>query len=71
LFRRGELFDEISSSIDVVDVVFVVPDARVADAAWAGTPVGRGRFSRAVGRVATRVSSLPRRSTPLRLDVAS
>ena len=71
LFRRGELFDEIASSIDVVDVVFVVPDARVADAAWAGTPVGRGRFSRAVGCVATRVSSLPRRSPPLRLDVAS
>jgi MinD-like ATPase involved in chromosome partitioning or flagellar assembly len=70
-FRRGELFDEIASSIDVVDVVFVVPDARVTDAAWAGTLVGRGRFTRALERVATRVCSLPRRSPPVRLDVAS
>ena len=71
LFRRGELFDEIGASVDVVDVVFVVPDARVADAAWSGAPVKRGRFTRALEALSTRVCSLPRRSPPVRLEVAS
>lgn len=70
-FRRGELFDEIGSTVAVADVVFVVPDARVTDAAWAGTPVGRGRFTRAIQSVAVQVASLPRRAAPVRLDVAS
>jgi hypothetical protein len=71
-FRRGELYEEIATSIDVVDVVFVVPDGRVTDAAWNGSPVGRGRFTRALDGVAARVHALPRRrrlAAPL--DVAS
>jgi MinD-like ATPase involved in chromosome partitioning or flagellar assembly len=70
-FRRGELFDEIRSSVDVVDIVFVAADARVTDAAWAGVPVGRGRFTRALDGAVERVHSLPRRSPVVRLDVAS
>jgi len=71
-FRRGELYEEIVSSIDVVDVVFVVPDGRVTDAAWAGSPVGRGRFTRSLEGVSARVRALPRRRRlAARLDVAS
>ena len=40
-FRRGELYDEITDSLAVHDVVFVPHDRRVADAAWDGT-VWRG-----------------------------
>jgi MinD-like ATPase involved in chromosome partitioning or flagellar assembly len=70
-FRRGELYDEITSSLDVVDVAFLGVDPRVADAAWAGRPVGKGRFTRAVARVAEVVRPLPRRRLEVRLDVAS
>jgi hypothetical protein len=70
-FRRGELFEEIGSSVDAVEVVFVGLDTRVTDAAWAGTPVGRSRFARSLERVAPLVHSFPRRPMSLRLDVAS
>jgi MinD-like ATPase involved in chromosome partitioning or flagellar assembly len=71
-FRRGELYEEIVSSVDVVDVVFVVPDGRVTDAAWAGSPVGRGRFARSLEGVSARVRALPRRPRlAARLHVAS
>jgi len=60
------------SSIDVVDVVFVVPDGRVTDAAWAGSPVGRGRFTRSLEGVSARVRALPRRRRlAARLEVVS
>jgi MinD-like ATPase involved in chromosome partitioning or flagellar assembly len=70
-FRRGELYDEINSSIDVIDVVFVGLDQRVADAAWAGTPVARGRFTRSLERVREVACQLPRRVAEVRLEVAS
>jgi len=70
-FRRGELYEEITSSAGVVDVVFCALDARVGDAAWAGRPVSRGRFTRAVGRVCEVVQSLPRRRLDTRLEAAS
>jgi hypothetical protein len=70
-FRRGELYDEITSSVDILEVAFVGLDAKVADAAWAGTPVARGRFTRALERVSEVVGALPRRPTETRLDVAS
>jgi MinD-like ATPase involved in chromosome partitioning or flagellar assembly len=60
-FRRAELFKEICSSIDVIDVGFVGADPRVVDAAWEGRPVARGRFSRAVARLCKTVVALPRR----------
>jgi MinD-like ATPase involved in chromosome partitioning or flagellar assembly len=60
-YRRGELYAEISSSIDIVTVAFVGFDARVVDAAWEGRPVARGRFTRSIARVADVVGALPRR----------
>jgi MinD-like ATPase involved in chromosome partitioning or flagellar assembly len=71
VFRRGELYDEITSSIDVADVVFVANDSRVADAAWAGSPVGRGRFTRGLERLSVFACDAPRRAADVRLDVAS
>ena len=70
-FRRGELYDEITSSIDVIDVQFVGVDSRVVAAAWEGRGVARGRFTRAVSRVWERVGALPRRMTDARLVAAS
>jgi CO dehydrogenase nickel-insertion accessory protein CooC1 len=61
-FRRGELYAEITTSLPVVDIVFVPADARVGDAAWNGTAVGRGPFTRAVDQIARRVIALPRRA---------
>ena len=70
-FRRGELYDEVTSSLDVTDVVFVGVDQRVADAAWAGTPVSRGRFTRSLEQVRDVALGLPRRVAEVRLEVAS
>jgi MinD-like ATPase involved in chromosome partitioning or flagellar assembly len=71
-FRRGEVYEEITASVPVVDVVFVPSDRRVADAAWNGTTVSRGAFTRAVEGLARRVSVLPRRvSDPVTLPEAS
>ncbi|HTK15901.1 MAG TPA: hypothetical protein VL769_05865 [Acidimicrobiia bacterium] len=61
-FRRGELYDEIVSSIDVTDISFVGVDPRVVDAAWDGRPVARGGFRRTVSRLAQVVVKQPRRA---------
>jgi MinD-like ATPase involved in chromosome partitioning or flagellar assembly len=66
-FQRAELYDEIRSSVDVVEVGFVGVDSRVVDAAWNGRPVGRGRYTRAVARIAKVVVGLPRRAADQRL----
>ena len=60
-FRRGEVFEEITTSLPLSDVVFVPPDRRVVDAAWNGTAVARGPFTRAVDEVARRVLARSRR----------
>jgi MinD-like ATPase involved in chromosome partitioning or flagellar assembly len=60
-FRRAELFKEICSSIDVIEVGFVGADSRVVDAAWDGRPVARGRFTRAVSQLSKTVVAVPRR----------
>jgi MinD-like ATPase involved in chromosome partitioning or flagellar assembly len=70
-FRRGELYDEISSSLNVEDVVFVAFDRRVADAAWTGSPVARSRFTRGLERLGPVIVDIPRRVAEVRLDVAS
>ena len=70
-FRRRELYDEITSSLDVFDVVFVAHDGKVTDAAWAGRPVARGRFTRAVQPVAGMLNALPLVRAARRLEVAS
>jgi MinD-like ATPase involved in chromosome partitioning or flagellar assembly len=69
-FRRGELYDEITSSLDVIDVGFVGVDSRVVGAAWEGRTVARGRFTRAVSRVWATVAVLRRRTTDARLVAA-
>jgi MinD-like ATPase involved in chromosome partitioning or flagellar assembly len=70
-FRRRELYAEIMSSLDAIDVAFVGLDQRVCEAAWAGRPVGRGRFTRAVEYVLDAVCAVPVRSAAARLEVAS
>ena len=60
-FRRAELYREICSSIDVIEVGFVDADSRVVDAAWDGRPAARGRFTRAVSQLGKTVVALPRR----------
>lgn len=61
-FRRGELFEEITSSAPVFDVVFLPFDTRVSDAAWRGVPVGRSPFARALAPVAAWLCGVPRRA---------
>ena len=70
-FRRGELYDEITSSLPAIEAVFVAHDSKVADAAWAGRLVARGRFTRAVRSLAGIVRALPREAPSLPLEVAS
>jgi MinD-like ATPase involved in chromosome partitioning or flagellar assembly len=71
-FRRGELFEELTTTVPVQDVVFVPPDGRVGDAAWNGTPVARGPFTRAVTALADKVLQECRRSSRSdELEIAS
>ena len=70
-FRRREMYAEIMSSVDAADVAFVGLDQRVCEAAWAGRPVGRGRFTRSVENVLDAVGAVPTRPNAARLDVAS
>jgi MinD-like ATPase involved in chromosome partitioning or flagellar assembly len=71
-FRRGELYDELTSTLAVHDVAFVPHDRHVADAAWSGTPARRGGFTRAVARIADVVLALPRQlEPPTALEIAS
>lgn len=62
-YRRGELLEEITTSLPVGDVAFVPTDRRVGDAAWNGTAVRRGSFTRAIDEIARRVVARPRRSS--------
>jgi MinD-like ATPase involved in chromosome partitioning or flagellar assembly len=68
-FRRGELYEEIASSIDVAEVAFVGTDSHVVDAAWDGRPVSRGRFTRTISRLAGVVGAQGRRAAELQLVV--
>jgi hypothetical protein len=70
VFRRGELFDEITASAGSVEAVFVGFDARVGDAAWAGSAVARGRFTRAIEPLRAIVRDVPRRVPDAVLEVA-
>jgi MinD superfamily P-loop ATPase len=58
-FRRAELYEEITTSLPTIGVVFIPNDARVGDAAWNGTTVHRGGFTRAVGELARQVAEHP------------
>ncbi|MCU1427265.1 MAG: hypothetical protein JWL83_1265 [Actinomycetia bacterium] len=50
-FRRGEIVEEITAAFPVTSVSMVPEDRRVVAAAWAGSPVARGAFTRAVVRL--------------------
>jgi MinD superfamily P-loop ATPase len=61
-FRRGELFEELTTTVPLHDVVFVPADARVTEAAWNGTAVARGAFTRVVASLADKVLAESRRA---------
>jgi hypothetical protein len=58
-FRRGELAEEIGSAHGVTSVSVLPADRRVETAAWAGTAVGRGPFTRAISRLAAQLVAVP------------
>lgn len=64
-FKRGELATEIRRTARVPVLAFVPDDRRVQQAAWDGTTVGPGPFTRAVtslvGDLATTAGSAPAR----------
>jgi len=66
-FRRGELYEEIVTSLPPVEIVFVPTDRRVGDAAWNGTTVARGAFTRSVLGLAGSVLACARRSADVTL----
>jgi MinD-like ATPase involved in chromosome partitioning or flagellar assembly len=71
-FRRGELFEELTTTVPVHDVAFVPADARVSEAAWNGTTVGRGAFTRVVSSFADKVLAECRPGRPTdELEIAS
>lgn len=51
-FRRGEVGAELTRALPGSRVRFLPEDPRVAEAAWAGSPVRTGPFMRAVRRLA-------------------
>lgn len=55
-YQRGEIEAELRRALPGVPVHFLTEDPRVTEAAWAGTPVGRGPFSKGVGRLAEAVA---------------
>jgi MinD superfamily P-loop ATPase len=61
-FRRGEVFEELTTTVPLHDVAFVPTDARVAEASWNGTTVARGGFTRAVSSLAEKVLAQCRRA---------
>jgi MinD-like ATPase involved in chromosome partitioning or flagellar assembly len=63
-FKRGEIEDEIRRAVPPATLAFVPADERVREAAWAGTPVARGPFTRAVDRLVQ--TAIPRVSPPAR-----
>jgi MinD-like ATPase involved in chromosome partitioning or flagellar assembly len=71
-FRRGEIYEEITTSLGAREVVFTPYDARVSDAAWQGASVGSGGFTRSITRVGDLAATVPRRMSDASiLDVAS
>jgi MinD-like ATPase involved in chromosome partitioning or flagellar assembly len=55
-YQRAELYDEIRETVPVREIAFVAFDPKVGRAAWDGTPVVSGRFTRAVDDLAERMS---------------
>jgi MinD-like ATPase involved in chromosome partitioning or flagellar assembly len=55
-FRRAEIDQEIRRTFEPSSLVFVPHDPRVEAAAWSGTLVSHGPYSKAAAEVATRVA---------------
>ena len=55
LSQRRALFDELSKAVGHVRIGFLPEDTRVAEAAWNGTLVERGKFRRGCDRLADQV----------------
>src|SRR5690606_20482698 len=58
-FRRAELHDQVIENLPdglVGEVRFIPEDRRVASAVWEAAPVGRGRFTAEVTRLARRIA---------------
>jgi MinD superfamily P-loop ATPase len=71
-FRRGEVFEELTTTVPLHDVAFVPTDTRVGEAAWNGTTVARGAFTRAVSSLADKVLEQCRRGLANdEMDIAS
>lgn len=60
-FRRGEVYEELATSLPLSDIVFVPADHRVGDASWNGAATVRGPFTRAIDEVARHVLARSRR----------
>ncbi len=54
-YRRAQLAEEILRSYVPCGLVFLPSDSAVTEAAWRGEPVGRGRFTTALARLASRL----------------
>lgn len=58
-FRRAELHDQVTENLPdgrVEEIQFIPEDRRVASAVWEAAPVGRGRFTAEVTRLARRIA---------------
>lgn len=55
IYQKGEVAAELSQAVPGIPIVMVPEDRRVTEAAWSGTPVGRGPFRRAMRRLAREV----------------
>lgn len=60
-YRRGELLEEVVRSYQPAGMCFLPADPTVAEAAWRGEPATRGRFIRALRRLADRLGMERRR----------
>jgi MinD-like ATPase involved in chromosome partitioning or flagellar assembly len=70
-FRRGEVIDEIAAAHAVTSVTVVPDDRRVGVAAWAGTPVARGPFTRAVAQLGAHLAIASAPANDVAMRVAS
>lgn len=58
-YKRGELAEELARSVAAAGIWFLPSDARVEDAAWAGTLPSAGPFARAVAAAAAAILPAP------------
>jgi hypothetical protein len=57
-FHRSEVGDQLAATLGSVPVITVAQDDGVSAQAWEGSPVSRGRFGRAMSRMAGLVAEV-------------